>query len=110
MAGNIENISKLNVEKLESAFQKAKAAGYNPIYRICDGVKLYKITVEDEGIGGSDALYMQSTADWEELVDFCSGHCNPGYDLLAGLGCTNDELADATIGYIHSLGKKYRYE
>ena len=110
MAGNIGNISKLNVEKLESAFQKAKAAGYDPIYRICDGAKLYKITVEHEDIGGSDALYMQSTADWEELVNFCASHCNPGYDLLAGLGCTNDELADATLGYIHSLGKKYRYE
>lgn len=110
MAGNITNISKLNVEKLEKAFQKAKENGYNPIYRICDGVAVYKITVEDEGVGGSDALYLQSTADWEELIDFCATHCNPGYDLLAGLGCTNDELADATIGYIHSLGKKYRYE
>ena len=99
---------KLNFKRLEEAFSEARNNGYEPVYRICEGATQYSVNVESEATG--KILYRQNTGDWAEIVNFCSTHCNPGYDLLAGLGCTDDELADATIDYIHSLGKKYRYE
>ena len=97
-----------NFKNLETAFEEAKKNGYEPIYRICEGRTQYTISVESEATGKS--MYSQNTGKWAEIVYFCSGHCNPGYDLLAGLGCTDNELADATLDYIHSLGKEYRYE
>lgn len=99
---------KLNFEKLEKAFEEAKENGYEPVYRICEGRTQYSIHVESEATGKS--VYSQNTGDWSEIVNFCATHCNPGYDLIDGLGCTDDELTDATLGYIHSLGKKYRYK
>ena len=91
---------KLNLEKLEKAFEGAKENGYEPVYRICEG--------RTEATGKS--VYSQNTGDWSEIVDFCATHCNPGYDLIAGLGCTDDELTEATMKYVHSLGKKCKYE
>jgi len=74
------------------------------VYRITETPSWYNIKIEYDGDGEQVAFYQ--TGDWSEVVNFCETHCNPGYDYVAGLGCTNPELAEATEKYIHGLGKK----
>lgn len=102
-------MKKLNsVEAIEKAFESARKIGSHPIYRICENLTVWSIHVESEATGKT--LQRQSTGEWSEIVSFCATHCNPGYDLIAGLGCTDEELTKATMDYIHSLGKKCKYE
>ena len=99
-----------NVKALEKFFQKCKENGREMVWRITETLHWYNIQAEEEGLTGGYELAYYQTADWSEIVEFCGSHCNPGNDTLCGLGCTNQELANATIEYIHSMGKKHRYE
>lgn len=100
----------MSIKALETYFRKAKESGHDMIWRIGETLNWYSIMAESDSIAGSDELAYYLTGNWEEIVEFCSTHCNPGYDALEGLGCTEPKLYQATIDYIHSLGKKYRYE
>ena len=99
-----------NVKALEKYFDECKKPGMDIVWRITETPNWYNIQAEEEGINASTELAYYQTGDWSEVVEFCGSHCNPGNDTLNGLGCTEQELIDATIGYIHSTGKKYRYE
>lgn len=100
----------MTIKALENYFTKILDSGNGAVYRICETPAWYKINVEIEGISGSDLVAYYQTDKWSEIVDFCSSHCNPGYDTMCGLGCTEKELVEATTNYIHSLGKKTKYE
>lgn len=100
----------IDVKSLEKYYKKTKESGYDVVWRISETPNWYNIQVEIEGLnGGSEVAYYQ-TGNWSEIVEFCSTHYNPGYDTLCGLGCTDSQLANATIDYIHSLGKKLKHE
>lgn len=99
-----------NIKTLEKYFNKCKQSGLNMVWRITETPHWYNIQAEEEGISYSEELAYYQTASWDEIVEFCGSHCNSGNDTLNGLGCTEKELADATIDYIHSIGKKYKYE
>lgn len=94
-----------NIPALEKYFEKCRKAGMDMAWRITETPDWYNIQAEDDG---KELAYYQ-TGNWPEIVAFCGSHCNPGYDTLDGLGCTEQELADATVEY-HSIGGKYRYE
>ena len=100
----------LSVKSLENYFEKCKKEGCEMNWRISETPSKYIIKAEQEFITGSDTLAYYKTGKWSEIVEFCSTHCNTGYDLISGLGCTESELCDATTEHIHSLGKKMRYE
>lgn len=95
------------IKWLEDEFRKLLNKKQEVVYRITESPCWYNIQIEYDG-GGQIAYYQ--TGNWSEIVEFCESHCNPGYDLMNGLGCTEPELAEATTNYIHSLGKKTRYE
>ncbi len=100
-----------SIEELEKYFAEYKRNGADMVWRICETLHWYKISAEVEGpISDSEEVAYYLTAKWSEVVEFCETHCNPLNDTLHGLGCTDKELSDATINYIHSKGEKYRYE
>lgn len=99
-----------NVKELEKYFEECKKSGLDMVYRITETPNWYSIEAEEEGINFGRKLAYYHTGDWSEIVEFCGSHCNHGNDTLNGLGCTEQELVSATIAYIHSIGKKYRYE
>lgn len=95
------------IEWLENVFTKLKNDKQDVIYRIIESPSWYSIQIEYDG---GDQLAYYQTGNWSEIVEFCESHCNPGHDYILGLGCTDSELIEATENYIHSLGKKTRYE
>lgn len=100
-----------SIEALEKYVAECRRNGVDIVWRICETLHWYVISAEDEiGIACGEQLAYYQTAKWSEIVEFCETHCNPSNDTLHGLGCTNKELSDATINYIHSKGEKYRYE
>lgn len=96
-----------SIEWLENKFKSLKKDNQDVIYRITETPCWYNIQIEYDG--GEEIAYYQ-TGNWSEIVDFCENHCNPGNDYMAGLGCTNVELIEATEKYIHGLGKKTKWE
>lgn len=96
------------IDHLENRFNWLRKKKQDVVYRITESPSWYNIWIEYDGDGEQVAYYQ--TGDWSEIVSFCETHCNPGYDYLLGLGCTDQELVEATERYIHSLGKKTRYE
>lgn len=108
----MRNAKKMeSIEKLEKFFKECKRNNCPVVWRIRETPYWYVIVVEDEiGVGFGEELAYYQTAKWSEVVEFCGTHCNPSNDTIHGLGCTDKELSDATINYIHSRGEKYRYE
>lgn len=99
-----------NITALEKYFDECRRAGNEMVWRITETPNWYNIQAEIEEINeGSEVAYYQ-TDKWSEIVEFCASHCNPGYDSLNGLGCTDSELYNATRDYVRSMGKKMRYE
>lgn len=96
-----------NISWLANEFKKLISQHQEVAYRIIETPCWYCIQIEYEG--GDQIAYYQ-TSDWSEIVAFCVTHCNPGNDLMYGLGCTDPELIEATTDYIHSIGKKLWYE
>lgn len=92
-----------SVTMLENFFDFYRGRGLAMEWRIVESRKYYGIVAESK-IYGYMCIY--HTPSWDEVVEFCRTHCNPGYDLMHGLGLTEVELACATEDYIHSLGKK----
>lgn len=97
-----------SIEWIENKFKSLKKNGQDVIYRIAETPCWYNIQIEYDGDGKQVAYYQ--TGDWSEIVEFCETHCNPENDYIFGLGCTNEELVEATEKYIHSLGKKTKWE
>lgn len=97
-----------SIEWIENKFKSLKKDGQDVIYRITETPCWYNIQIEYDGDGEQVAYYQ--TGDWSEIVEFCETHCNPGNDYIFGLGCTNAQLVEATEKYIHSLGKKTKWE
>ena len=95
------------LQEIEHYFKTCKEAGLEMEWRVCDGMTRYKICAEEISSG---TLCTYQAKLWDEVVEFCRTRCNPGYNTINGLGCTEPELVNATIEYIHSIGKKYRYE
>lgn len=97
-----------SIEWIENKFKSLKKNNQDVIYRITETPCWYNIQIEYDGDGEQVAYYQ--TGDWSEIVEFCKTHCNPGNDYISGLGCTDVELVEATEKYIHSLGKKTKWE
>lgn len=103
-------VKRMDIKALEKYFDECKNSGMNMVWRITETPNWYNIQAEEEGVNeGTEMAYYQ-TGKWSEIVEFCGSHCNHENDTLNGLGCTEQELVDATVEYIHSIGKKYRYE
>lgn len=99
-----------SLKQLERFYDLREKEGSNVVWSIGEGLTAYSVSVGEESVGGIDELAVYHTGDWKEILEFAGTHCNPGYDTMFGIGCTDEQLANATIGYIHSLGKKYKYE
>ncbi len=71
----------------------------------------YIITLGIEvGIFDAEAMARYKTESYDECIEFCENHCNHGDDYIGGIGCTEIELVKATERYLHSLGRKVKYE
>lgn len=100
----------VSVEALEKYYRKAVGECGEITWRITQSPCWYYIqAVEYSGMSAPITVGTYKTDNWNEVVDFCATHCNPRYDFLFGLGCTEQELVDATTKYIHSIGEEIRY-
>ena len=106
----VKKIFADSLEQLERFYELRKKEGRNVVWSIGEGLTAYSVSVVEESVGGVDELALYHTGEWNEILEFASTHCNPGYDTMFGIGCTDEQLANATVEYIHSLGEKYKYE
>lgn len=90
-----------SIKALERFFENCTKNDVFVAWYITKTHRWYNIQVKIEFTNASKKLAYYHTGDYDEIMNFCSTHCNPDNDIIYGLGCI-EELADATINYINS--------